>query len=131
MNVPMSELESIGREVNVEVTDLNAFEFLHMTQKAGFFKMYPKPNARRKSVPTQKPEIAPGGTIGEWVEMDMVMTKRGPKYTPRHPERHYRTHLKEGIGNMAQKIAMLQKVLKDRGIDPDAELPENFTLELA
>lgn len=131
MNVAMSELESIGREVNVEVNDLNAFEFLHMTQKAGFFKMYPKPNARRKSVPAQKPDVAPGGTLGEWVDMDMVMTKRGPKYTPRRPEKHYRQRLRSNIEDMNHKIAMLEKLLRDRGIDPDLELPENFHIQLA
>ena len=131
MNVPMSELESLGRDVNVEVSDLNAFEFLHMAQKAGFYKMYPKPNARRKSVPAQKPDVAPGGTLGEWVDMDMVMTKRGPKYTPRHPEKHYRQRLRSNIEDMNLKIAVLEKLLRDRGIDPDSELPENVHIQLA
>ena len=131
MNVAMSELESLGREVNVEVSDLNAFEFLHIAQKAGFYKMYPKPNARRKSVPAQKPDVAPGGTLGEWEEMDVVMTKRGPKYTPRRPEKHYRQRVQSSIEDMNLKIAVLEKLLRDRGIDPDSELPENFHIQLA
>lgn len=118
MNVPLKALEELGERVGVEVTDLNAFEFLHISQKAGFYQMYPKPNARRKSVPAQKPEVAPGGTLGRWEDLDMVMTKRGPKYTRHKPmQKTIRQSLKNSIELTNNKILALMQELKNRGIE--------------
>ena len=123
MNVPLKALEQIGEQVGVEVTDRNAFEFLHMTQKAGFYKMYPKPNARRKSVPAQKPEVIPGGTVGKWIDLDMVMTKRGPKYTPhKNWEEVSRKNLKTNIDMSQTIIQRLLQELKERGIEAPSDL---------
>lgn len=123
MNVPLKALEQIGEHVGVEVTDRNAFEFLHIAQKAGFYPMYPKPNARRKSVPAQKPEIMPGGTVGEWIDLDMVMTKRGPKYTPhKNWEEVARKNLKTNIDMKQTMIQRLLQELKERGIEAPSDL---------
>lgn len=123
MNVPLKELEQIGEHVGFEVTDSNAFEFLHITQKAGFYRMYPKPNARRKAVPAQKPEIKPGGTVGKWIDLDMVMTKRGPKYTPhKNWEEVSRKNLRTNIQMYQTKIESLLQQLKDRGIYVPSDL---------
>ena len=123
MNVPLKALEQIGEHVGVEVTDSNAFEFLHIAQKAGFYPMYPKPNARRKSIPSQKPEITPGGTLGKWVDLDMVMTKRGPKYTPhKNWEEVSRKNLKTNIDMKQTMIQRLLQELKERGIEAPSDL---------
>jgi len=123
MNIPLKALEQIGEQVGVEVTDTNAFEFLHLTQKAGFYKDYPKPNARRKATPAQKPEIAPGGAVGKWIDLDMVMTKRGPKYTPhKNWEEVARKNLKTSIDINQTVVQRLLQELKERGIEPPLDL---------
>lgn len=123
MNVPFQELEAVGEAVGVDVNYDNAFPFLHIAQKAGFFKMWPKPNARRKSTPTQKPEIAPGGTLGKWTDLDMVMTKRGPKYTPhKNWEEVARKNLKTNIEISQTVVQKLLQELKERGIEAPSDL---------
>ena len=123
MNIPLKALEQIGEHVGYEVTNSNAFEFLHIAQKAGFYPMYPKPNARRKSVPAQKPEITPGGTVGKWIDLDMVMTKRGPKYTPhRNWEEVSRKNLKTNIDMKQTMVQGLLQELKERGIEAPSDL---------